>query len=91
MCDGAARHFDESVVGQEEAIGENWDKLNEPGKAALVEGGAEVHIPTDEEKGPFVAAGEEMTMEVLAEREKVNPDARKVYELMKKAAAKYAN
>lgn len=82
--------IDDSVTGKEEAIGENWDKLNEPGKEALVKGGAKVHVPTDEEKKPFVAVGDEVTKEVLATRTGINPDAQKVYDLMRAAAKKYS-
>lgn len=81
--------INESVTGIDDEVGANWDSLNEPGKAALVEGGAEIHVPTEEERAPFVAAGERVTEAILSSREKDNPDVRKVRELMRAAADKY--
>lgn len=83
--------IDESVTGVEEAVGANWDSLNAPGKAALIDGGAEVHVPTEAEQAPFVEAGKKVTAEILAVRELNNPDVRKVHALMRQAAEKYRN
>ena len=83
--------IDASVTDQEVAIGRNWDMLNEPGKKALMDGGAKIHVPTAQEMGPFVTAGKALAEEILTSREAENPDARKVYELMRQASVTYAD
>jgi TRAP-type C4-dicarboxylate transport system substrate-binding protein len=81
--------LDKSVTGVEAEVAANWDGLDAPGKAALVEGGAKIVLPTAEERAPFIATGVRVTETVLKEREAGHSTARDVYGLMRAAAEKY--
>lgn len=78
-----------SLDGIEEEVGSIWDGLNEPGKQALIAGGAEIHIPDEAAREQFQSVGAAVAETVLSERESAGSDARAAYELMLELAARY--
>lgn len=76
-----------SVTGIEEEVGALWDGLDTPGKQALVDGGAEVHVPDDAAMAQFRAAGTAVAESVISQRK--GSDARAAYDLMLELAGKY--
>lgn len=81
--------IDRSLDGIEEEVGAIWDGLNEPGKQALIAGGAEIHIPDQAANEAFRSVGTAVAETVISERENDGADARAAYELMLELAARY--
>jgi TRAP-type C4-dicarboxylate transport system substrate-binding protein len=79
--------FDDSMVGVETRVGEAWDSLNDPGKQALVDGGAEIILPTKTERDAFEAVAADVRRKVLHDRDAAGVPATQAYELMQKLAA----
>ncbi|WP_108659110.1 TRAP transporter substrate-binding protein [Acuticoccus kandeliae] len=78
--------FDESITGIEEAVGAVWDNQDPPGKAALVEGGAEIIVPSEEAMAAFKAAADTVGARIIEER---GPQAAEARALMLELADKY--
>ena len=78
-----------SVEGIEEEVGALWDGLDAPGKQALVDGGAEVHVPDDAAIAQFRAAGSAVTDSIISQRESARSDAQAAYNLMLELAERY--
>jgi TRAP-type C4-dicarboxylate transport system substrate-binding protein len=81
--------IDDSLVGVEKAVGHEWDKLDAPGKAALMKAGMTPVKLSKEEDAKFRAAGAKVAEAKIAELEKKGLPARAVYDLMKSLAAKH--
>ncbi|MEM6848788.1 MAG: TRAP transporter substrate-binding protein DctP [Pseudomonadota bacterium] len=60
--------FDDSVTDVSHDVGGAWDSLDDPGRQALVEGGAEIITPSDTAMLAFVAAAEAVKAKILEER-----------------------
>ncbi len=78
-----------SLDGIEEKVGAIWDGLNGPGKQALTEGGAEIHVPDATAMAQFRSIGAAVAESVVSERGSAGSDARAAYELMLELAARY--
>lgn len=78
-----------SLDGIEEEVGAIWDGLNDPGKEALIAGGAEIHVPDRTAMEQFRAVGATVAETVLSQRESAGSDARAAYSLMLELAARY--
>ena len=78
-----------SVDGIEDEVGAIWDSLDEPGKQALIDGGAQIHVPDDAQMAEFRTAGAAVGETIIAERESAGADAREVYRLILDLARKY--
>jgi TRAP-type C4-dicarboxylate transport system substrate-binding protein len=81
--------IDDSLVGVEKAVGHEWDKLDAPGKAALMKAGMTPVKLSKEEDAKFRAAGAKVAEAKIAELDKKGLPARAVYDLMKRLAAKH--
>ncbi|MGD8340639.1 MAG: hypothetical protein PVH89_07635, partial [Gammaproteobacteria bacterium] len=79
----------DSLAGIEARVGAIWDGLNGPGKQALIEGGAEIHVPDDAAMEQFRRIAASVAETVVSERESAGADARAAYELMLELAARY--
>jgi TRAP-type transport system periplasmic protein len=78
-----------SVDGVEEKVGAIWDGLDEPGKQALVAGGARVHVPDEAAMARFRAAGAAVAEAIVSQRESAGADAREAYDLIQELARKH--
>jgi TRAP-type C4-dicarboxylate transport system substrate-binding protein len=78
-----------SLDGIEEKVGAIWDGLDEPGKQALIAGGAQIHVPDDAAMAQFRAAGAAVAEDIVSQRESEGADARAAYELILELAKKY--
>ena len=81
--------IDDSFVGVEKEVGYEWDKLDAPGKAALMKAGMTPIKLSKEEDDKFRAVGAKVAEAKIAELEKKGLPARAVYDMMKALAAKY--
>jgi TRAP-type C4-dicarboxylate transport system substrate-binding protein len=79
----------ESLDGIEEEVGALWDGLNAPGKQALVDGGAIIHVPEEAAMQQFRAVGAAVAESVVSQRERDGADARAAYALMVELATRY--
>ncbi len=75
--------FDDSVSGVAHDVGGAWDGLDEPGRQALVEGGAEIITLSDTAMLAFVAAAEAVKAKILEER---GEEAKRVRAMMEELA-----
>lgn len=78
--------IDESVADVAESVGAVWDSLNEPGKAALIEGGATIVEPDEAAMAAFRAYGQGVGEALVAER---GERAAEVRRLMEELAEKH--
>ena len=78
-----------SLDGIEERVGAIWDGLNGPGKRALTEGGAEIHVPDAAAMEQFRSIGASVAETVVSERESRGANARAAYELMLELAERH--
>ena len=81
--------IDDSLVGVEKAVGHEWDKLDAPGKAALMKAGMTPIKLSKDEDAKFRAVGAKVSEAKIAELDKKGLPARAVYDLMKSLAAKH--
>lgn len=79
--------FDASWVGREQEVGEGWDSLNAPGKAALIDGGATVVVPEGADRAAFEDAAAAVRTSVLAARDAAGVPASEAYARMQAIAA----
>ena len=80
-----------SVQGIESEIGQAWDGLDEPGKRALLEGGAEAIRLSPEEFDKFRKTGVQVSDARLKELEDKGMPARAVHGMMVKLAEKHTS
>jgi TRAP-type transport system periplasmic protein len=80
----------QSVTGVEKAVGEAWDGLDDVGKKALLDGGAEAITLSPAEQMRFRAIGAQVTEAKLKELEGQGLPARAVYALMQSLAERHA-
>jgi len=81
--------INESLIGVEEEVGALWDSLNVPGKQALIDGGAVIHVPDVAAMEQFRAVGAAVAETVVSRLEREGSDARAAYDLMLELAARY--
>lgn len=81
---------DDSVKGQEKAIGNGWDSIDGPGKKALMDGGMQPVTLPAEENAKFRRIGAELAEKTIKELEAKNLPARAAYDLMKSLSGKHA-
>lgn len=79
--------FDASWTGRETEVGEGWDSLNAPGKAALIEGGATITVPEGADRQAFEEAAAVVKTDVLANRDAAGVPASEAYARMQEIAA----
>jgi TRAP-type transport system periplasmic protein len=80
----------DTTTGMEKEVGEAWDSLDAPGKAALVEGGDEVIELSKEQERKFRAVGAQVTQARIEELEAKGLPARAVYGRMKALSEQYS-
>ncbi|XWN34088.1 MAG: TRAP transporter substrate-binding protein [Devosia sp.] len=66
--DDLKRVFDTSVTDISDEVGALWDSLNEPGKNALIEGGATIVEPSEEAMAAFKAAADTVGQSLIEAR-----------------------
>jgi TRAP-type C4-dicarboxylate transport system substrate-binding protein len=81
--------IDDSFVGVEKQVGHEWDKLDAPGKKALMDAGMKPIKLSKEEDAKFRAVGAKVAEPQIAEMEKKGLPARAVYNMMRALAAKH--
>ena len=81
--------IDASFVGVEKEIGDEWDKIDAPGKAELIKAGMTPIKLTKAEDDKFRAVGAKVADAKIAELNKRGLPASDVYKLMKALAAKH--
>ena len=82
--------IDQSTVGVEKTVGQQWDKLDDIGKSIMVKSGTTPIKLTKAEDDKFRAIGKKVSDKKIAELDKKGLPARKVYDLMNELSAKYA-
>jgi len=81
--------IDDTFVGVEKAVGHEWDKIDEPGKAELMKAGMTPIRLSKEEDAKFRAAGAKVADAKIAELNGKGLPASDVYKMMKALAAKH--
>ncbi len=81
---------DDSVKGQDKAIGEGWDSIDGPGRKVLMDGGMQPIKLDPAEDAKFRKVGAEVAEKTLADLEAKKLPAREVYTLMKTLSEKHA-
>jgi len=81
--------INESLDGVEEEVGALWDGLNVPGKQALIDGGAVIHVPDEAAMQQFRVVGAAVAEAVVSRLERDGADARAAYDLMLELAERY--
>lgn len=89
LPDNLKKLIDDSFAGVEEEVGHAWDKLDEPGRAALMQAGMTPIKLSKEEDAKFRAVGAKVTEAKVEELAKKGLPAREVYNTMKSLAAKH--
>lgn len=84
------KFVDETVIGQEKAIGDAWDLIDEPGKKAIVDAGGQAFRLSAEEDAKFRKVGAEMAASKVKELEAKGLPARAAFDLIKSLADKHS-
>ena len=79
-----------SMTGVEKEVGEAWDRLDIPGKKALIDGGAEAIHLVPEENAKFRTIGATVAEAKMNEMESKGMPARAIYTKMRALAETHA-